>query len=126
MDASQRFPWPFSALIGILFAEAVLVAASAVLLGASGSGWPLIATVALLAIGVGMLGFGLIRRWRRIRGGIITWQIMQVAVSIAAFQGLLGPWWIGWLLLVPAVVAIWLTVSRPVTSVLAPNEEHRP
>lgn len=82
-------------------------------------------TTALLALGVVVLGIGLARRWARIRGGVLVWQLLQVACSIGAFQGLLGPDWTGWLLLVPAVAGIWLLFTKPVTAVFAARDAER-
>jgi len=112
------------ALVAILALEAAALAAAAAFLlvdstsHASGAGTAdiaLVATTALLALGVVMLAVGVARRWPRVRGGIVVWQVLQIAAAIAAFQGLLGPAWIGWIVLAPALAGLWLALSRPVT-----------
>src|SRR5262249_16991260 len=82
-------------------------------------------TVALFAVGVLVLGLGLVRRWARIRGGVLTWQLLQVAASVGAFQGLRGPTWTGWLLFVPAGAGIWLLFTKPVTAIFAARDQER-
>lgn len=127
----EQSPPQLVALICIVFAEAVLLAVATIYLTfemftpdaqdalAAGA---LTVTTALFALGVLVLAIGLVRRWARIRGGVVLWQILQIACAIGAFQGLLGPTWIGWLLLVPAGVAIWLLFTKPVTALFAAKD----
>lgn len=127
----EHSPPQLVALIAIVFAEAgLLIVASVFLLlelftpdaqDALAAG-ALTVTTALFALGVTVLAVGLVRRWARVRGGVVLWQILQVACAIGAFQGLLGPTWIGWLLLVPAGVAIWLLFTRPVTAIFVARD----
>lgn len=127
----EQAPPQLIALTWLVFAEA------AVLAGAAGfltfelfsadaqdlrSALALTISTAIFAVGVIVLGIGLQRRWARIRGGVLLWQLLQVACAIGAFQGLLGPDWIGWLLFVPAVAGIWLLFTKPVTAVFAAKD----
>jgi len=127
----EHSPPQLVALICIVFAEAALLVVATLFLlfelftpdaqDALAAG-ALTVTTALFALGVVVLGIGLLRRWARIRGGVVLWQILQVACAIGAFQGLLGPTWIGWLLLVPAGVAIWLLFTKPVTAIFVERD----
>lgn len=127
----EHSPAPLTALTAIVFAEAVLLAAATGFLVLelftpdaqdARSAVALAIATGLFALGVAVLGIGLLRRWARIRGGVLLWQILQVACAVGAFQGLLGPEWIGWLLLVPAGVAIWLLFTKPVTAIFAARD----
>ena len=128
---SERSPVQLIALTALVFLEAGVLAVAALFLIVelftadaqdARSAVALAVTTALFAVGVMVLGFGLQRRWTRIRGGVLLWQVLQVACAIGAFQGLLGPAWVGWLLLVPAVAAIWLLFTKPVTAIFAARD----
>ena len=128
---SQRPPVQLIALIALVYLEAAVLAVAACLLLVdlvmaeardARSAVALAVTTALFALGVAVLAYGLHRRWVRIRGGVLLWQLLQVACAVGAFQGLLGPTWTGWLLLVPAGVAIWLLFTRPVTAIFAARD----
>jgi hypothetical protein len=68
-----------------------------------------IAAVWVTAIAVGMLRG---RAWSR--GAAVVWQVLQIAVAVGAFQGSFARPEIGWLLLVPALAALLLALSKPV------------
>ncbi len=111
-------------LIAILFLEAAMVAAGTILIvigGFESRFTPLtialVVTGALVTLGVAFLGMGLVRRRRRMLGGVLTWQVLQLGCSILGFQGWLGPEWLGWALLVPAIGGVVLCLSRPVVAV---------
>jgi hypothetical protein len=72
-----------------------------------------VASAFLLAVVLGAL-----RRAGWIRGAVLTWQVVQIAVAIGAFQGTLARPDVGWLLLLPSVGAILLTLSPSVTRAL--------
>ena len=61
---------------------------------------------------------GILRRAGWIRGAVLTWQVVQLAVALGAFQGAFARPDVGWLLLVPSVAAILLTFSPSVTRAL--------
>lgn len=69
---------------------------------------------AVAAVWVGFTAVHVLRGSPWVRGSTITWQVLQVAVAIGAFQGVFARPDIGWLLLVPAVVAVVLLFTRPV------------
>ena len=68
-----------------------------------------IAAVWVIAIAVGVLRG---RPWSR--GAAIVWQVLQIAVAVGAFQGSFARPEVGWLLIIPALVALVLLFSRPV------------
>jgi len=110
-------------LIALLWLETALLAAGLVLVvvgGAQAGFTPttiaLLVTAAILVAFVASLAVGLRGRRRRLLGGVLTWQVLQLGCSIVGFQGLLGPEWLGWVLFVPAVAGIALCVSRPVVA----------
>ncbi len=127
----EHSPPQLVALVWLVFAEAAILVVATVFLVLelftadahdTRSAIALAVTTALFALGVVVLGIGLQRRWARIRGGVVLWQLLEVACAIGAFQGLLGPEWTGWLLLVPAVAGIWLLFTRPVTAIFAARD----
>ncbi len=130
----EHTPPALIALVWLVFLEAgLLVVATAFLVtelftpaaADARSAVALAVTTALFAAGVIILAVGLVRRWARIRGGVLLWQLLQVACAIGAFQGLLGPEWVGWLLLVPAGIGIWLLFAKPVTAIFAAADAKR-
>ena len=72
-----------------------------------------LAAVWLVAIVVGA-----VRRRPWIRGAAVTWQLVQIAVAFGCFQGLFARPDLGWVLLVPALLALVLLLSRNVTEAL--------
>lgn len=85
-----------------------------------------VALTVLTAIGALWLGSMLVGLWRGrswVRSGIIVWQVMQGALAIGAFQGVFRQPAIGWALLLPALVAITLVLSKSVTAALARRVE---
>lgn len=52
------------------------------------------------------------RPW--IRGAVVTWQVLQLAVAVGSFQGLFARDDIGWFLLVPVVLSLILLFTKPV------------
>ncbi len=76
-----------------------------------------IALTVLTAVAAGWLAaivLGTIRRRPWIRGAAIVWQVLQIALAIGCFQGLLAEPSIGWFLLVPAIVCLVLLFTPPV------------
>ena len=52
------------------------------------------------------------RPW--IRGGAVTWQVLQIAIGIGSFGGLFSRPDIGWLLIIPAVMVLVLLFTPTV------------
>jgi hypothetical protein len=79
----------------------------------------LILLAALATVWLGFIGSNVLRGSPWVRGAILTWQVLQVAVAIGCFQGFFARPDIGWFLLAPAVAAVVLLFTRPVTAATA-------
>lgn len=120
------------ALIAIVLLEVAMLAVGVVLIVIGGieDGFrpmtiALLVTAALTIGGVLMLAVGLVRRRRRLLGGVLTWQVLQLGSAVVGFQGFLGPTWIGWLLFIPAAIGLILSLSRPVVATYGkPAKDH--
>ena len=87
------------------------------------SGIALTILTAIAALWLGALSVGLRNRRPWVRSGIIVWQVMQGALAIGAFQGVFRVAWVGWVLLIPALLGLTLVLSRPVTAALVPRDQ---
>ena len=76
----------------------------------------LVAICAIVAVWLGATGVGVLRGRPWVRGAIVVWQILQLAVAVGAFQGLFARPDIGWLLLAPVIAALVLLFSKPVVA----------
>ncbi|WIA98978.1 MULTISPECIES: hypothetical protein [unclassified Curtobacterium] len=76
-----------------------------------------VATTWLCAMVVGLRNR---RPW--VRAGIVVWQVLQGALAIGAFQGVFRVAWVGWLLLIPALLGLTLVLSRAVSAWLLPRD----
>jgi hypothetical protein len=126
-------PSPALVLLAVLlFVEAIgLALAGLWLIGAMLTSAP--ATVGggiaiiVLALGAAAfmfaVAFGSLRGQRWIRGAAVTWQLMQLALALGAFQGVLAVPSVGWALLIPAVLVIVLLFTR---SVIAATSAENP
>ncbi len=84
-----------------------------------------IAIVVLAAIAAAWLiatAIGVLRARSWARGSAITWQVLQLALAIGCFQGLYAEPSVGWPLLIPALVAGFLALSKPMTEALGRRE----
>ncbi|OIH96431.1 hypothetical protein BIU90_17380 [Curtobacterium sp. MCBA15_001] len=98
----------------VLLVEVVVSPASSI---ASGIALTVLTAIAALWLGAMTLGLWRARPW--VRSGIIVWQVLQGALAIGAFQGVFRVPAVGWALLLPALVAITLVLSKSVTAALA-------
>jgi hypothetical protein len=123
----DRPPLALLALAGIIALEALAMAAIAVWLIVElliETPQSLASAIALVVLAAAASAFlvavviGALRRAGWIRGAILTWQVVQIAVAIGAFQGALARPDVGWALLIPSVAAILLTLSPSVTRAL--------
>ncbi len=89
------------------------------------SGIALTILTAIAALWLGSLFVGLRNRRSWVRSGIIVWQVLQGALAIGAFQGVFRVAWFGWLLLIPALLAITLVLSKSVTAALVRPDGER-
>jgi hypothetical protein len=95
-------------LVELLTTPAASVASAIALL--------VLAVLATLWLGAMLVGLRRGRAW--VRSGIIVWQVLQGALAIGAFQGVFRVPAVGWALLIPALLAITLVLSKSVTAVL--------
>lgn len=118
-----RRPPLLVALAVIMFAECALLVAAVVYLviellidepASFASAIALTVCVAIAAVWLAVVAVNTLRAASWIRGAIITWQVLQVAVAIGAFQGFYARPDIGWALLIPAVAAVILLFTKPV------------
>ncbi|MBY0175904.1 hypothetical protein [Curtobacterium herbarum] len=96
-------------LVELLTAPAASVASAVALL--------VLAVLATLWLGAMVVGLRRGRAW--VRSGVVVWQVLQGALAIGAFQGVFRVPAVGWALLIPALLAITLVLSKSVTAVLA-------
>jgi hypothetical protein len=115
------------ALLTLLAAEAVAVLGLALFLvwelltapaDSFAAGLALVILAAIAAAFLIAVVIGAIRLQPWIRGAAVTWQLVQIAVAVGAFQGAFAQPDIGWLLLVPSLVVLVLLFSPPVIAVL--------
>ncbi|WP_353809301.1 hypothetical protein [Agromyces sp. SYSU T00194] len=83
------------------------------------SGLALTVVAAIGAIWVVAIAAAAVRRAPWSRGGAITWQLLQLAVAVGAFQGLFARPDVGWALLAPALVVIVLLLVPAVAACFA-------
>ena len=118
-------------LVGILFLEAAGLAATTVWFlsrvflekaESLPSALVILVIVALVTVWVTVTAINTMRCRPWVRGAILTWQILQIAVAAGAFQGLFAQPAIGYALLVPAVAASLLLFSPSVLKATARPE----
>lgn len=63
------------------------------------------------AVWVSVIAVNTARRRSWVRGAALTWQLVQIAVAIGAFQGVYARPDVGWALLVPSLVVIALVLT---------------
>ena len=124
-DQSSRRPILLIALSVVLAAEAALATGVTVwlvfeLLTATPDSFASAVVILLLSAGLACalwaMVVGLLRRQSWVRGAALTWQLLQIAVAIGCFQGVFAVPALGWALLIPAVLAIFLLMSPPVVA----------
>jgi hypothetical protein len=120
------------ALAIIVFAESLLMAVATIYLvieilsAASTSLASAIALAVLTAVAAAFLAhlaISVLRGRTWVRGAVLTWQLLQVAVAIGCFQGFFARPDIGWFLLVPALVAVGLLFTAPVMAATTRSRE---
>ncbi|MEJ3403485.1 hypothetical protein WDJ51_01945 [Rathayibacter sp. YIM 133350] len=113
----------------VLVAEAVLVVGVAVwflmeLLTATpasfASAVAIFVILVIAAVFVCAIAVGAARGASWIRGAAFTWQLIQLAIAVGAFQGLYAQPAIGWALIVPSVLVMVLLVLPTVRVAFAP------
>lgn len=76
-----------------------------------GGALAILALTALAAGWVSTIAWGAHRRRPWVRGGAVTWQLVQIMVAVGCFQGLYARPDVGWALLVPSIVVIVLLLT---------------
>lgn len=118
-------PLLLRALAVVVLLEAVAMVAVVVLLvmelltapvASFASGIAIIVIAVLAAVWLLAMFSGIVAGRSWIRGAVFTWQLIQLALAVGCFQGMFSQPTIGWLLLLPSVVAIALLFTPPVMS----------
>ena len=119
------------ALTAVIFAEcALLVGATAFLIlelvTVTPDSYPsaifLTFLTALAAVWLSFIAVNTLRGAPWIRGAVVVWQVLQIAVAVGSFQGLFARPDIGWLLLIPAIVVLVLLFTKPVMAATTRRE----
>ena len=114
-------------LTGLLFLEAAAMAVLVVVLIVDILTLPAaslasaIALTVLVAVGAAFVvavAVGVQRRQPWSRGGALIWQLVQLAITVGAFQGAYAQPAVGWAILVPSVIVLVLLFSSPVLTAL--------
>lgn len=122
-DAAGRRPVLLTLLAVMLLVEAAVMAATAGFLfyelvterpASYASAIAILGLVLLAAAWLVVIAVGALRARSWVRAAALTWQVLQLAVAIGSFQGLFARNDIGWLLLVPAVIVLFLLFTRSV------------
>ena len=86
------------------------------------SGIALIVITAAAAAWLAVIAVNILRGRAWVRAATIVWQVVQIALSLGLFQGMLLNPSLGWYLLVPAVAVLALVFTPPVVSALSTRE----
>jgi hypothetical protein len=126
--AKGRKPPLLVLLAGILLVECILLAAAGVyllieLLTATPDSYPSAIAILLLtvlaAVWLGVTAVHTLHGSSWIRGSAAVWQLLQIAVAVGSFQGLFARADVGWLLLIPAILALVLLFTPSVVAATA-------
>jgi hypothetical protein len=126
--SDRRRPAAFWVLLLLLIAEFALIAVLAVtllieLLVARATSVPsaialtVLAFLAVLWLGATIVGVLRGQAWTR--GSAIVWQVLQFAIGAGSIAGTFSTPAVGWPLVVVAIVAFFLLLSRPVADAVA-------
>ena len=116
----------------IVFAEAALLTVAAVWLifellvdepSSIASALALTALVILAAVWLSIVAGNTLRGAPWVRGAIVVWQVLQIAIAVGCFQGLFARPDIGWALLLPALIALVLLFTKPVLAATTRRDE---
>jgi hypothetical protein len=76
----------------------------------------IVVLAAIAAVFLGLVAVNLLRAQPWTRAATLTWQLFQVVIALASFQGIVATRDAGWYLLVPAVLAIVLLFTPTVVA----------
>jgi len=112
-------------LSALIFLESALLAVATIYLGieilvSTPRSYPSAIALALLtaiaAAWLAIIAVNVLRQRPWVRGAIVTWQILQLAVGLGCFQGAISRPDVGLLLCIPAIVALALLFTKPVVA----------
>jgi hypothetical protein len=116
----------------IVFAECALMAAASVYLVVEllvdvplsyGSAIAILLLALLSTVWLAVLGINTLRGRFWVRGAIVVWQVLQLAVGVGALQGAFARPDIGWALIIPAVLAFALLFTPSVVAATARRDD---
>lgn len=81
-----------------------------------GGGLAIFGLAAIAAVWVSAITVGTVRRQPWIRGGAVTWQLVQIMVAIGCFQGFYARPDVGWAILLPSLVVLVLAFTPKVVA----------
>lgn len=119
-------------LATIVFAECALMAAASVFLVVEllvavplsyGSAVAILVLSIISTVWLAVLGTNTLRGSNWVRGAIVVWQVLQIAVGVGCLQGLFARPDIGWALIVPAIAVFVLLFTKPVIEATARRDE---
>lgn len=128
----RRRPVLLVILAIIVFAECALMAAASVYLVVEllvdvplsyGSAVAILLLAMISTAWLAVLGTATARGSHWVRGAIVVWQVLQIAVGVGSLQGLFARPDIGWALIVPAIVAVLLLFTPSVIAATARRDE---
>lgn len=120
---ASRYPPFLVALAALLFLESAgLTAAAAFTVielfvarpDSYASALAILVLVVLAAVWLGVMAAHALRGRSWIRGGAVTWQVLQIAIGIGSLQGLFSRPDVAWLLIIPALAVLVLLFTPSV------------
>ena len=81
-----------------------------------GGGLAILALAVIAAVWVSAITVGTVRLRPWIRGGAVTWQLVQIMVAVGCFQGLYARPDVGWAILLPSLVVIVLAFTPKIVA----------
>jgi len=83
----------------------------------------LVVITAAAAVFLVALAASILRARSWVRGAVVTWQILQIAVAVGCFQGAIAQPVVGVALLVPSLAALLLLFTPPVLRATVRSDE---
>jgi len=81
-----------------------------------GGGLAILALAVIAAVWVSAITIGALARRPWIRGGAVTWQLVQIMVAIGSFQGTYARPDVGWAILLPSLVVLVLAFTPKIVA----------
>lgn len=128
----SRHPPFLVVMVALLFLESAALAAAAVYTlielcvarpDSYGSALAILVLAVLAAVWLGVMAVHALRGRSWIRGGAVTWQVLQIAIGIGSLQGLSSRPDIAWLLIIPALAVLVLLFTPSVIEATRRRED---